>query len=84
MIDVFYLTVKSTIPMGKILLGSVQEAENVISAIIIIINYRLNSVVFRISVVVCSSTGHDISSRSRCFLPKSPKTDKIYFVSLHT
>ena len=31
MIDVFYLTVKSTSPMRKICLGSVQEAENVIS-----------------------------------------------------
>ena len=31
LIDVFYLTVKSTSPMRKIRLGSVQEAENVIS-----------------------------------------------------
>ena len=31
--DVFYLTVKSTSPMRKIRLGSVQEPENVISSI---------------------------------------------------
>ena len=33
------------------------------------------------SAVVCSSTGHDIFSRPRCFLPKRPKTDKIYLVN---
>ena len=33
-----------------------------------------------VGAVVCSSTGHDIFSHPHCFLPKSPKTNKIYFL----
>ena len=45
------------------------------------LNQPLSTQLYLCISAVCSSTGHDIFSRSRCFLPKSPKTDKIYFVN---